>query len=71
MPLPSATIRTQVRAPLRFADGFNTVARVFSFVGLFDGQDHVAFARGDWAGHGHVCWPRARAHTLDIPLSAG
>jgi GTP cyclohydrolase II len=47
MPLPTATIHTQVSIPLRFADGYNTVARVFSFDGLFDGEDHLAFALGD------------------------
>jgi hypothetical protein len=31
MPPPPATIRTQVSVPLRFADGYSTAARVFSF----------------------------------------
>ena len=48
-PLPTATIRTQVSAPLRFADGYATTARVFSFDGLADGQEHLAFALGDRA----------------------
>ena len=47
--LPAATIRTQVSVPLRFADGFATAARVFSFDGLVDGQEHLAFALGDRA----------------------
>ncbi len=42
-----ATIRTQVELPLRFADGYATQARVFSFDGLVDGQEHLAFALGD------------------------
>ena len=46
---PSATIRTQVVLPLRFADGFVTDARVFSFDGLVDGREHLAFALGDRA----------------------
>ena len=46
MPPPNATIRTQVTVPLRFADGYCTAARVFSFDGLFDGQDHLAFGLG-------------------------
>jgi GTP cyclohydrolase II len=46
-PLPTATIRTQVSVPLRFADGFATAARVFSFDGLVDGQEHLAFGLGD------------------------
>jgi GTP cyclohydrolase II len=49
MPLPAATIRTQVSLPLRFADGYATAARVYSFNGLVDGQEHLAFALGDRA----------------------
>jgi GTP cyclohydrolase II len=47
MRLPAATIRTQVELPLRFADGYATGARVFSFDGLVDGLEHLAFALGD------------------------
>jgi GTP cyclohydrolase II len=47
MRLPTATIRTQVELPLRFADGYATDARVFSFDGLVDGREHLAFALGD------------------------
>jgi GTP cyclohydrolase II len=46
---PPATIRTQVALPLRFADGYATDARVFSFDGLADGREHLAFALGDRA----------------------
>jgi len=45
--LPIASIRTQVPLPLRFADGYVTNARVFSFNGLVDGQEHLAFGLGD------------------------
>jgi GTP cyclohydrolase II len=48
-PLPTATIRTQLSVPLRFADGYTTAARLFSFDGLVDGQEHVAFGLGDRA----------------------
>lgn len=48
--LPSATIRTQVTVPLRFADGYATTARVFTFNGLADGREHVAFGLGDRSG---------------------
>ncbi len=44
---PTATIRTQVDLPLRFADGYATDARVFSFDGLVDDGEHLAFALGD------------------------
>jgi GTP cyclohydrolase II len=47
MRLPIATIRTQVELPLRFADGYTTEARVFTFDGLVDGLEHLAFALGD------------------------
>jgi GTP cyclohydrolase II len=47
--LPTATIRTQVELPLRFADGFVTNARAFSFEGLVDNREHLAFALGDRA----------------------
>jgi GTP cyclohydrolase II len=46
---PDATIRTQVELPLRFSDGCSTDARVFSFDGLVDGREHLAFALGDHA----------------------
>jgi GTP cyclohydrolase II len=48
-PAPAATIRTQMSVPLRFTDGYSTVARVYSFDGLVDGQEHLALGLGDWA----------------------
>ena len=65
--LPTATVRTQVLLPLRFADGYATTARVFSFHGLFDGEEHLAFGLGDRAsplssgGSGEV--PLVRPHS--------
>ena len=47
--MTSATIRTQVSMPLRFSDGYATTARVFSFDGLVDGGEHLAFGLGDRA----------------------
>src|SRR3989442_10730744 len=47
--LPVATVRTQVTVPLRFSDGYATTARVFSFDGLVDAREHLAFGLGDWA----------------------
>ena len=49
VPLPNATIRTHVTVPLQFADGFEAAARVFTFDGLVDGQEHLAFGLGDRA----------------------
>ncbi|MFI7606521.1 GTP cyclohydrolase II [Micromonospora sp. NPDC049366] len=48
--LPAATVRTEVTVPLRFPDGYATTARLFTFKGLVDGREHVAFGLGDWAG---------------------
>ena len=47
---PTASIRTRVRVPLRFSDGYTTTADLFSFDGLVDGREHVAFGLGDWSG---------------------
>ncbi len=47
--VPAATIRTQVTMPMRFTDGFATTARVFSFDGLVDGRENLAFGLGDRA----------------------
>jgi GTP cyclohydrolase II len=46
--VPAATVRRQVTVPLRFADGYATTARVFTFDGLTDGKDHLALGLGDW-----------------------
>jgi GTP cyclohydrolase II len=46
--VPPAGIRARVRVPLRFADGYATVATVFSFDGLRDGREHLALGLGDW-----------------------
>jgi len=62
----AATIRTQVELPLRFADGYTTDARVFSFDGLVDGREHLAFALGDrTAPHfaADRCVPLIRPHS--------
>lgn len=61
--LPTATIRTQVTVPLRFPDGYVTAARVYSFHGLVDGREHLAFGLGDRAGAGD-----GRAPAADPPL---
>jgi GTP cyclohydrolase II len=67
LPLPTATIRTHVSLPLRFADGYTAAARVFSFDGLVDGQEHLAFGLGDRAAAvtsaGHGAAPLVRPHS--------
>jgi GTP cyclohydrolase II len=44
---PVAAIRTQVRIPLRFPDGYATTALVSTFSGLVDGREHLALECGD------------------------
>ena len=56
---PTATVRTHVELPMRFADGFAVDARVFSFDGLVDDGEHLAFALGDRS----VPLPLIRAHS--------
>jgi GTP cyclohydrolase II len=67
MPLPRARIRTQVSLPLRFADGYATAARVFSFDGLVDGRENLAFGLGDRAAAvtsaGRTSVPLVRPHS--------
>ncbi|MBD0669355.1 GTP cyclohydrolase II [Streptomyces sp. CBMA156] len=47
MPQPgSATVRSRVRIPLTFPDGFRAEAEVFTFRGLADGAEHLALALG-------------------------
>jgi GTP cyclohydrolase II len=48
-PVPAAAVRTSVRVPLRFPDGWETVADVFTFTGLADGKEHLALGLGDYA----------------------
>jgi GTP cyclohydrolase II len=43
-----ATVRQQVTVPLRFADGYATTARVMTFDGLVDKEEHLAIGLGDW-----------------------
>ncbi|QKV73306.1 GTP cyclohydrolase II [Amycolatopsis sp. Hca4] len=45
--IPVATVRTRVRVPLRFADGYSATAEVVTFDGLADGAEHVALVFGD------------------------
>ncbi len=67
MPLPRATIRTQLSVPLRFSDGYSTTARVFSFTGLVDGREHLAFGLGNraaaLASAGRLRTPLVRPHS--------
>ncbi|MFF7633696.1 GTP cyclohydrolase II [Kitasatospora sp. NPDC008050] len=44
--LPPARVRTRVRVPLHFGDGFQVDAEVATFHELADGQEHLALALG-------------------------
>ncbi|HET6710823.1 GTP cyclohydrolase II, partial [Amycolatopsis sp.] len=44
--IPVATVRTRVRVPLRFADGYSASAEVVTFDGLTDGGEHLALVFG-------------------------
>ena len=67
---PPAAIRTEVPVPVRFADGYATTARVFSFDGLVDGLEHIALGLGSYAAPAalvpvvpHDRPPLVRAHS--------
>ncbi|MFE3192054.1 GTP cyclohydrolase II [Nocardia sp. NPDC059240] len=42
-----ASVRTSVRIPLTFADGYSTTAQAVTFDGLSDGREHLALVLGD------------------------
>jgi GTP cyclohydrolase II len=46
--VPPATVRTRVRVPLGFPDGYETTADVVTFTGLVDSKEHLLLALGDW-----------------------
>lgn len=46
--VPSAPVRTRVRVPLRFPDGYATTADVFTFRDLADSKEHLLLGLGDW-----------------------
>lgn len=48
----TATVRREVRLPVRLAGGATVPARLVTFDGLCDGMEHVALALGDRAGPG-------------------
>jgi GTP cyclohydrolase II len=58
--VPTASVRTTVRVPLRFPDGWETVADVYTFTGLADGKEHLALGLGDYAG---AATPLVRPHS--------
>jgi GTP cyclohydrolase II len=59
-PLAPAAVRTSVRIPLQFGDGFRVEAQAFTFDGLADGQEHVALGLGEYL---HTSTPLVRLHS--------
>jgi GTP cyclohydrolase II len=59
-PIRAARIRTALTVPLRFADGYATMARVVTFDGLVDGREHLALQLGEPSG---VAAPLVRLHS--------
>ncbi len=55
-----AGVRTKVRVPLRFSDGWGTEADVHTFSGLADGKEHVALGLGDYR---NAVLPLVRPHS--------
>ncbi|MGW0707943.1 GTP cyclohydrolase II [Streptomyces sp. NPDC002643] len=56
----AATVRTRVRIPLRFSDGYHVTAEVITFNGLADGAEHVALVLGKPAA---AATPLVRLHS--------
>ncbi|WP_354643336.1 GTP cyclohydrolase II [Kitasatospora camelliae] len=56
---PAATVRSRVRIPLTFGDGYRVEAEVLTFHGLTDGAEHLALALGDPQGR----TPLVRLHS--------
>jgi GTP cyclohydrolase II len=56
----AATVRTRVRIPLSFSDGYQVTAEVVTFRGLADGAEHVALVLGDPAA---AATPLVRLHS--------
>jgi GTP cyclohydrolase II len=54
---PPATIRTEVTVPLRFSDGYTSVAQVYTFDGLVDDLEHLALRLGNPVGAPHPAAP--------------
>lgn len=66
--IPTASIRAQVAVPLRFADGFETAGRIFTFEGLVDGREHIAIGLGNRSAYNsaeikHLDVPTVRPHS--------
>jgi GTP cyclohydrolase II len=57
--LPPSSVRAAVDVPVTF-DGFETTAKIFTFNGLVDGQEHLLLGLGDWQ---NASPPLVRVHS--------
>ena len=57
---PATQIRTSVRVPMRFGDGYATEADIYTFTNLADGKEHLAIGLGDYRS---APVPLVRAHS--------
>ncbi|MGN9909300.1 GTP cyclohydrolase II [Phytohabitans sp. LJ34] len=65
--MPTAGIRIEVTVPLRFVDGYTTLARLFTFTGLVDGREHVALRLGTIrSGQPPLVRPHSECLTGDV-----
>lgn len=61
--VPSASVRTSIVLPMKFHDGYETSADLFTFHGLVDGEEHIALGLGN---HRHATaqgTPLVRLHS--------
>lgn len=64
---PRPTVRTSVPIPLRLADGYSTVARAYSFIGLADDLPHLALELGHpTSGQVPLVRPHSECVTGDV-----
>lgn len=64
--LKPAEVRTKVQVPLRFNDGWDTTADVFTFTGLADGKEHLALGLGDYLKPSPLVRPHSECMTGDV-----
>lgn len=45
--IPDSSVRTSIVLPMKFVDGYETSADLYTFHGLVDGEEHIALGLGD------------------------
>ncbi|MEO7017058.1 MAG: GTP cyclohydrolase II [Leifsonia sp.] len=59
--MQAATVRTRVRVPLRFDDGYQVDSDLFTFNGLVDAKEHILLGLGPWESTATI--PLVRLHS--------